>query len=747
MWLKYRGVLQTRARTSNRLQLASVHTKTVSHTTGGLECVTYTPDTPSKSQPVLFVHGEWTGSWFWEEQVLPYAATKGLRSSAFSFVGHGGSETVKNYNGTTIMDYTNNLHSVIQHLYSETEEFPVLVGHGLGNIVILNYLRNTPSAEIRAISSRALEIKKDPALHSYKPPYANSVVLMQPYEPAVDHYPLPPTFKKVTEHSIWSILNPIVQVGGVKLLRNAELLKQFYFPEGVDEETVEQFLKKMVAEPKILLPIVYRNPIFRPMDTFHARDFMVIRGSEDKWSGSNEAIASAVLTGLPQSEIKEVVGGAHSMPLHPEHSKKCVDIITEHLARIDEIIAKLNAADTKEEEPSLLEKNLEILHQPGALKRGRKDVQTKKEQTQEEPVGGIEIGEIKKRMEDRQEQFSQVLEEQRRKLQEGKKTPIFTYKIERNEIQGLELVKYYPELQSGPTNAKLPKHPLFFVHGDWTGAWIWEEHFMPWFASQGYTCYALSLMGHGKSAGDAKTLQTASITDFVSNIKTVLASLPSPPIVVAHSLATMYLAKLLTEEGVKVPFSIMMSPPRPPVNDDNLIYFHRKITPPSLGTFMKSVFNKETLSRPIRTPEQAQQYFFSPDLPDSDLMRYFGNIGPSTYRGPVTWREQKIDSNFIKALHAQKFHVMAGDKDYLLELQDLPEILSFFGLANDNPNKQTWIRPNGTGATVFSDVAHCLMLDPFWEEVAERVLDVVQKFESKETMASSLSNSLKNIKK
>ena len=35
--------------------------------------------------------------------------------------------------------------------------------------------------------------------------------------------------------------------------------------------------------------------------------------------------------------------------------------------------------------------------------------------------------------------------------------------------------------------------PLLFIHGAYTGAWCWDECFMPWFAEQGYSCYALSL--------------------------------------------------------------------------------------------------------------------------------------------------------------------------------------------------------------------------------------------------------------
>ena len=42
-----------------------------------------------------------------------------------------------------------------------------------------------------------------------------------------------------------------------------------------------------------------------------------------------------------------------------------------------------------------------------------------------------------------------------------------------------------------------PKHPLLFVHGDWTGAWIWEDFFMPYFAARG-THFDIAMKKHLK---------------------------------------------------------------------------------------------------------------------------------------------------------------------------------------------------------------------------------------------------------
>jgi len=69
--------------------------------------------------------------------------------------------------------------------------------------------------------------------------------------------------------------------------------------------------------------------------------------------------------------------------------------------------------------------------------------------------------------------------------------------IERRVVDGalaLELLGCTPATDSD-------RAPLLFVHGAYVGAWCWAEHWLPWFAAQGYPAYAPSLRGHGRSAG------------------------------------------------------------------------------------------------------------------------------------------------------------------------------------------------------------------------------------------------------
>ena len=106
-----------------------------------------------------------------------------------------------------------------------------------------------------------------------------------------------------------------------------------------------------------------------------------------------------------------------------------------------------------------------------------------------------------------------------------------------------------------PAGAARPT-PLLFVHGAYTAAWCWDENFLPWFAEQGYAAYAVSLSGHGASRGRAY-LDSFSIADYVADVAEVADKLPSPPVLIGHSMGGMVIQKYL--EKFSVPGAVLMS--------------------------------------------------------------------------------------------------------------------------------------------------------------------------------------------
>lgn len=101
----------------------------------------------------------------------------------------------------------------------------------------------------------------------------------------------------------------------------------------------------------------------------------------------------------------------------------------------------------------------------------------------------------------------------------------------------LEVILKTPEHSSA-------KPPIVLVHGAWHAAWCWMNNFLDYFAQQGWRVHALSLRGHGTSAG-RNGLRWWSISDYVDDLVEVVSSLDRSPILVGHSMGGFVIQKYL----------------------------------------------------------------------------------------------------------------------------------------------------------------------------------------------------------
>lgn len=112
--------------------------------------------------------------------------------------------------------------------------------------------------------------------------------------------------------------------------------------------------------------------------------------------------------------------------------------------------------------------------------------------------------------------------------------------VERRLLQAAEPL----ELLFCPESERAARTPLVFVHGANISAWCWAEHFLPWFAARGFPVYALSLRGHGKSAGRER-LDYHGLADYAEDVAAAVASLERPPVLIGHSMGAVVAQKFL----------------------------------------------------------------------------------------------------------------------------------------------------------------------------------------------------------
>jgi len=97
----------------------------------GLYVESWMPERRSRRRPLLFIHGELTGSWIWD-RYLSYFASRGWEGHALNLRNHFWSETTEIAN-VDFTDYVDDVLAVMGKLGHNV----VAVGHGMGGLLAL----------------------------------------------------------------------------------------------------------------------------------------------------------------------------------------------------------------------------------------------------------------------------------------------------------------------------------------------------------------------------------------------------------------------------------------------------------------------------------------------------------------------------------------------------------------------------------------------------------------------------------
>lgn len=251
----------------------------------------------------------------------------------------------------------------------------------------------------------------------------------------------------------------------------------------------------------------------------------------------------------------------------------------------------------------------------------------------------------------------------------------------------LELIVRKPANQTKAT-------PLLFIHGAWHGAWCWAEHFLPYFAEQGYAVYAPSLRWHGQSGGD-KSLRWSSAKDYLADIAETAVKLPQPPIIIGHSMGGYLVQKYL--ETVNLPGAILLAsvPPKGVIGTTLRIIRHFP------AQFTK-VNLKLSLYPLVETAVLAQHHFFSANMPQDKVQQYFKQLGDESYR---TFLDMLLLNLPKPGRVNTPMLVLGGLNDTIFPVNEVNATASAY---HTEPH--------------FFPMAHDMMLEAGWEQVAEKML-------------------------
>ncbi len=235
--------------------------------------------------------------------------------------------------------------------------------------------------------------------------------------------------------------------------------------------------------------------------------------------------------------------------------------------------------------------------------------------------------------------------------------------------------------------------PLLFVHGAWVAAWCWNEHFLDFFADNGYRAVALSLRGHGGSSA-SKPVRSLSIADYVEDVATVAGRLPTQPVVIGHSMGGFVVQKYL--ETHHAPAGVLLaSMPARGVGPFLMRWTVRQPWP-----MTRALLTGKSLHL-FRSPEIFREKFFSQHTPEVELLRYAALVQEESQR-------VSIDASF-RLPHPKRVTtpllVLGAGSDGCFTAKEV----------------HATARAYGTEAEIFPEMGHVMMLEPGWRGVAERI--------------------------
>ena len=254
------------------------------------------------------------------------------------------------------------------------------------------------------------------------------------------------------------------------------------------------------------------------------------------------------------------------------------------------------------------------------------------------------------------------------------------------------------ELEVISQEPETPGHhrPVLFVHGAWHGAWCWAEHFLPYFANQGFSAHALSLRGHGSSPGK-KGLRWTRIDHYVGDLAQVAGAMETEPVVIGHSMGGLVVQKYLETHHAPAAVLLASVPPAGALRTALSIAWRHP------WAFLKANLSL-SLYPVIGTPALTREAFFSDQIPSQRLERYFGRMQNESYRAFLDMlffdlpKPEKVSTNIL---------VLGAEKDTIFTPYEIEATAKAYRSAPE----------------IWADMAHDMMLEDGWQSVADRIIE------------------------
>lgn len=254
-------------------------------------------------------------------------------------------------------------------------------------------------------------------------------------------------------------------------------------------------------------------------------------------------------------------------------------------------------------------------------------------------------------------------------------------------VSGLEVISHPAAgVSAGP--------PIILVHGAWHGAWCWDEGFAARLAAHGHDVHAVSLRGHGRSAG-RRGLWRVRIRDHVDDLRRVIDAVGRPVLLVGHSKGAYVVQKHL-ETGAAA--GAVLLAPMPHTGVASCMGRLLRRVPGAVARIHASLG-----ALPIAaTPALARSLFFSSEMPEEAVRRHHARLQGEAF---LAYLDLLGLDPCRPRWGAVPMLVLAAGADALFTRREMEDVAV----------------AHGADLEFVPDIAHDMMLEPGWEAVADRI--------------------------
>lgn len=157
-------------------------------------------------------------------------------------------------------------------------------------------------------------------------------------------------------------------------------------------------------------------------------------------------------------------------------------------------------------------------------------------------------------------------------------------------------------------------------------------YFLDYFAQHGFTAHAVNLRGHGKSEG-GENLHWTRISEFVDDLVNAVQHMASSPILIGHSLGGFIIQKYL--ENHSAPAAVLLS------STSTTGFLPATI---EAARHRPLIFVKVNLPQSlfplVATPDLAREAFYSGELSDELLLKYWKQMQADSCRAFSIWPDK-----------------------------------------------------------------------------------------------------------